>query len=154
MKKIKKEDLLEAIELANDQGEYYCNKATGEIVYISEEDRRMAEDCTEEDLENYPDWQRDGIEAAIEVEVNWDNYISLPSSYDINEYDIMVEFCYFLDDNKRSNELLSALKGKGAFRRFKDMVTGFNIDNKWYKFREEALMKIALEWCEENDMEI
>jgi hypothetical protein len=46
MKKVKLEDVLEALELADDEGSYYYNKVTGEIIYIGGEERRIAEAAT------------------------------------------------------------------------------------------------------------
>jgi hydroxymethylpyrimidine pyrophosphatase-like HAD family hydrolase len=154
VKKVKIEDVLEAIELANDGGKYYYNNITGKIIYIDDEARRMAEDYDEDDLEELLEWQRDDVEAAIDVEENWNNYISLPSKFDINEYDIMVQFCYSLDSDKIANQLLKALSGKGAFRRFKDTAIRLNIENKWYEFEDDRLKKIALDWCSDNGLEI
>lgn len=152
MKKVKLEDIIEAMELVNDDSDYYYNKMTGEITYVDDETRRLAEDYSVEDLKSLPDWQRDDVRAAIDVEENWDNYIDLPSKFDINEYDIMVEFCYFLDNDKISNKLLNALNGKRAFRRFKDTAFRLNVEEKWDEFRDEALKKIALDWCSDNEL--
>lgn len=152
MNKVKIEDFLEALELADDEGNYYYNKQTDEIIYIGQEECRIAEDCEEDDLADYPEWQRDSIEAAIDVEENWDNYLRLPTQYDIDEYDIMVEFSNSFDNDRICNQLLNALNGKGAFRRFKDTAIRLNVEKKWYDFRAEALKKIALEWCSENDI--
>lgn len=154
MKKVKIENILEAIELADDEGNYYYNKVTGETVYIDDDTRRIAEDYDKDDLENFPEWQRDNIKAAIDVEENWDNYASLPSKFDIDEYDIMLEFCYSINNDKISNQLLNALNGKGAFRRFKDTAIRLNVEEKWYDFRDEAFKKIALSWCSDNGLEI
>ncbi|MHC6180986.1 UPF0158 family protein [Clostridium sp. JNZ X4-2] len=154
MGKVKIEDVLQAIELASDEGNYYYNKVTGEVIYIDDETRRMAEDYDEDDAEKLMEWQLDDVKAAIDVEENWDNYISLPSKFDINEYDIMVQFCYSLDNDKISNKLLNALNGKGAFRRFKDAVIRFNVEKKWYKFTDDKFKKIALDWCNDNGLEI
>lgn len=152
MKKVKLEDIIEAMELVNDDSNYYYNKMTGEIIYVDDETRRLAEDYSVEDLKSLPDWQMDDVRAAIDVEENWNNYIALPSKFDINEYDIMVEFCYSLDNDKISNQLLNALNGKRAFRRFKDTAFRLNVEEKWYGFRDEALKKIALDWCSDNGL--
>jgi len=61
MGKVKIEDALQAIELANDEGNYYYNKVTGKIIYIDDEVRRVAEDYDEDDLEELLEWQRDDI---------------------------------------------------------------------------------------------
>lgn len=154
MGKVKIEDVLQAIELANDEGNYYYNKVTDNIIYIDDEARRMSEDYDEDELEELLEWQRDDVEAAIDVEENWDDYISLPSKFEINEYDIMVQFCYSLDNDKTSNKLLNALRGKGAFKRFKDTVIKLNVENDWYIFKNDKFKKIALDWCSDNGLEV
>ena len=49
--------------------------------------------------------------------------------------------------------ILSALNGKGAFRRFKDTATRLNVEEKWYEYKDEALIKIASDWCKDNSIE-
>ncbi|WP_276662556.1 UPF0158 family protein [Syntrophomonas wolfei] len=50
------------------------------------------------------------------------------------------------------NELLYAIRGRGAFRRFKDKVQRLGIQQQWDKFREEAFKEIAIDWCEYNNI--
>lgn len=64
----------------------------------------------------------------------------------------MEDFCGSVGNDRISDMLFSAIKGRGAFRRFKDTVSKYNLDDSWYKFRYEAFKKIAVEWCEENDI--
>lgn len=152
MNKVKLDDILEALEFSNEEVNYYYNKITSEIISIREEEVRIADGADADSIDHYPEWQREIIEAAIDLEENWENYISLPSRFDIDEYDIMVEFCDSLDNDRISDELLSALNGKGAFRRFKDAAIRLNVENKWYNYRDVALRKIAMDWCKDNNI--
>lgn len=68
MGKVKMEDVLQAIELADDGGNCYYNKITGKIIYIDDETRRMAENYDEDDVERLLEWQLDDVKAAIDVE--------------------------------------------------------------------------------------
>ncbi len=79
--------------------------------------------------------------------------ISLPSKYDIHEYQIMENFIYSLTSSNHINRLERAIRGKGAFRRFKDTINYLGIEKKWYDFKQKALEKIVLEWCEYHDLE-
>jgi hypothetical protein len=45
------------------------------------------------------------------------------------------------------------IRGCGAFRRFKDKIILLGVEDDWYKFKDEALKKIAVEWCETNEIE-
>ena len=80
-------------------------------------------------------------------------YISLPSKYDIHEYQIMEDFIYSLTNKGHINRLESAITGKGAFRRFKDTINYLGIENNWYDFKRRALEKITIEWCQDNDLD-
>jgi hypothetical protein len=53
------------------------------------------------------------------------------------------------DDDQR-DELLDAIRGRGAFRRFKDAIHRFGIADEWYRFREEAFEEIAADFLEVN----
>lgn len=54
---------------------------------------------------------------------------------------MMETFCSIT--NKKIHEnLLHAIQGKGRFGRFKTGIHCHNIEDKWYKFREERLKEI------------
>ena len=40
-----------------------------------------------------------------------------------------------------------------AFRRFKDTVARFRIEDDWHKFRDAKFKELAIEWCEDNKIE-
>lgn len=46
-----------------------------------------------------------------------------------------------------AEELEQAIRGKGAFRRFKDCLFDLGMEETWYKFRDACYEKIAREWC-------
>lgn len=153
MKPVKLKDIVDEMEMQIDEYRKYLNKETGEIVTVSSEELSIAEESEEDDdFSQYPDWQQDSIKSAIDVIVNWENYIELPDKWEINEYDIMEEFCGSIKNDRVSNALYSAIQGRGAFRRFKDAIIRFGVEDDWYKFRDEALKQVAIEWCEENEI--
>lgn len=80
------------------------------------------------------------------------NFLGLPTKFDIDEYRIMERFCLSIQDEKTSEALYIAIKGSGAFRRFKDSIHRLAVADDWYKYRDKALKGIAVGWCEENDI--
>jgi len=153
MKPVKLQDIINEMEMQMDEYHTYLNTETSEIITLSSEELRIAEESEEDDdFLKYPEWQRDSINEALDVIMNWTNgkYIELPDKWDIHEYNIMEAFCGSVSNDKISNVLYSAIKGRGAFRRFKDAVYKHNLEDSWYKFLYEALRKLAVEWCEEN----
>jgi Uncharacterised protein family (UPF0158) len=49
-------------------------------------------------------------------------------------------------------DLLRAIRGAGAFQKFKDALRQHGIESGWFTFRTEAPRQIALSWCEENQI--
>jgi len=77
----------------------------------------------------------------------------LPTKFDIHEYSIMEKFCYSVKNEQIADALCNAIRGSGAFRRFKDEIQRRGIAEDWYKFRGEAILKIARDWCEANEID-
>jgi hypothetical protein len=44
--------------------------------------------------------------------------------------------------------LLHAIRGSGAFRRFKDAIHRKEIQDDWYRFRDESIKDIAIDFLE------
>ena len=98
------------------------------------------------DMEYYYDTKNE--EGFIE------DYIPLPRQYDMNEYRMMEEFIYDLPAGRAQDALDAAIRGKGAFRRFKDRLYDFDLQEKWYKYRDDCYEQIARDWCERFGIEI
>lgn len=56
-------------------------------------------------------------------------------------------FCDRVEDDLR-DRLLRAVHGRGAFRRFKDVVYEEGIQHDWFAHRDARLADIAREWLE------
>lgn len=147
---VKLKDLTDEMEMLLDESHSFLNSKTGTIVAVSSEDLRTAED--EEPFNHLPEWQQENIIIAIDVVENYDDYIKLPSKYDVNEYNIMEDFCFSITDQRKQDILLKAITGKGAFRRFKDNIIEFKIESDWYSYRHERVKQIAINWCKENNI--
>jgi len=129
----------------------YYNKKTGEITEVQVECLAIVEDSDEEDdFSEYSGWEREAINEAIDILNNWDDYIELPDRYEIHEYSIMEEFCNSIEDARLSNKLCNAISGRGAFRRFKDLIIRHDLEDSWYAYKHQSIVQIAREWCEDN----
>ena len=149
--RVKLNDIIEGLEFQSDERHSFLDKRTGEVVSISDEEMQAAED--DEPIEDFPDWQQDLVRIAKEIVDETRDYIDLPTKFDIDEYRIMEKFCLSLNDSEMSDTLYSSIKGSGAFRRFKDAINEYDIADDWYKYRNDALKEIAIEWCQDNDIE-
>jgi hypothetical protein len=148
---VKLDDIIEGMECQSDESQSYLDKRTGTVVSISDEEIQAAED--NEPIEDFPEWQQDLIKIANNILAETGDYIGLPSKFDIHEYSIMERFCLSIDDPEISDNLYTLINGSGAFRRFKDALYEYNLSDDWYRYRNNALKEIAIEWCEENGIE-
>jgi Uncharacterised protein family (UPF0158) len=144
-------DVVEAIDLWSGELAAYLSVKTGEIAIVSEDDMRAAED--EEPLDDYPEWQHDHIRRAGDILAHDEDYLALPDKSDFHEYRVMERFCLALHDRETSESLYHVIKGKGAFRRFKDALDGYGLTDKWYAYRQEALRQLAIDWCAANNVD-
>ncbi|MDH4239412.1 MAG: UPF0158 family protein [Phycisphaerae bacterium] len=149
--RVKLDNIIEGLECQSDESHSYLDKRTGKVILISDEELRAAEN--DEPIEDFPDWQQDQIKIAEEILTETGDYIGLPSKFDIHEYSIMERFCLSIDDPEISDTLYSLIKGSGAFQRFKNAIHKFEIVEDWYKYRDNTLKEIAIEWCEDNGIE-
>jgi hypothetical protein len=75
-------------------------------------------------------------------------FIELPGRFEIDEYSIMQRYCHGVADSRVQEALIQAIKGSGAFGRFKDLIHREGIAKDWYAFRDSALRKIAADFLE------
>jgi hypothetical protein len=141
--------VVDEMDVLSDETYAYLNTQTGELVTIRREEIAIVEDS--DDLEDaiaaYPAWQHDLIRKTKEV-LDSEDYLPLPSTFDIHEYAIIERFCYAIEDEEFSQDLLDQIRGRGAFRRFKDAIHRHGIADDWYHFRQAALEEIAMAWLE------
>ena len=144
---VKLKDIVDEISFMLDETSSYLNTKTGEVVTVTSEELRVAEN--EEPLEDFPEWQRDVIRIAGEI-LETDDYLPLPTKFDIHEYSIMERFCRSVEDDDICDDLCNAIRGRGAFGRFKDRIQEYGIADHWHKYLDNALREIAIDWCGEN----
>jgi len=141
-------DLVGEMQMLSDEHRTYLNKATGEFIMISNDNFRMAESDEADELS---EWRDEIIQDAKKV-LSSDDYLEIPSKFDIHEYEIMERFCLSIPDVEASNLLLGKIRGSGAFHRFKDTIYRYGIEKAWFKFRDDAYREIAISWLESNGL--
>lgn len=148
------EDIVDKMEEASDEWRAYLNINTGEIVDAGIEYLGLAENSEDDDIvNNMVDWEKEFYEAALEIIENWNQYIKIPTQFDINEYSMMEEFIETVENSRKSSILYKAISGKGAFRRFKDAVCDLGLEKCWLAYRNTAYCKIAQQWCEDSKVQ-
>jgi uncharacterized protein UPF0158 len=140
-------DVVEGLEMSADFAMHFLDKRTGEIVMITEEEWEAAE--ADQLISTYPEWQREVILKAREIQKS-DHFIELPDKVEIDEYELMETFAREYKDQRTSAELLRSIKGKDAFRRFKDAISDLGLWAEWNEFRAKEFEEIATEWLEDE----
>lgn len=139
--------VVEEMDVLNEEWTAYLNRRTGELITVTDEDLRAVE--SEDQPADLPEWQRELLPKIREV-LESDEFLPLPSKDEIHEYSIVERFCEEVEDAGLREELLSAIRGRGAFRRFKDLAQERGVEEAWYLYRQRALEDIAAEWLEAN----
>ena len=66
---------------------------------------------------------------------------------------IMESFVEELPPGNAQNELAGAIRNREAFRRFKNGIRYFGIEQQWYDYLAEAYRETAIRWCRDNGLE-
>lgn len=157
-------DMVDELQTLSNESNAYLKKSTGKVVAIRDDDFEMVRNMEEFDkieeggdgeiigeLDEYSDLETEFFQDVKNVLLLDDDYLKLPSKFDIDEYEIMERFCLSVSDGKISNVLLAKIRGSGAFRRFKDTIYQYGIEEDWFRFRDEAYKEIAVSWLESKD---
>ncbi|TMJ26086.1 MAG: hypothetical protein E6G95_14445 [Alphaproteobacteria bacterium] len=134
-------DVVGEMEIGGNEWTAYVNRKTGELTSFPNDLLRYEGEAGtavgEWDEEMAADYKR---------VLDSQDFIGLPGEYEIQEYAIMERFCLSVDSQQHRGRLLDAIRGKGAFRRFKDLALRLGVIEDWYRYREEALKRIAAEF--------
>ena len=146
MKPVSLKSVVNEMDVISDDVTAYINKKTGELCAVSEEEASIIETGNEDD-EFIPEWQKEILPKVREV-LESDDFVALPDQFEIHEYSIMERYCLSLSDEGLQDELFRAIRGSGAFRRFKDAIHRKEIQDDWYRFRNEAFKSLATDFLE------
>ena len=141
--------IVDALEMQFDESPSFLDLDTGEVVTVSTDLLRAAEESSDDEEPDLPDWQMDEWDTARRI-VTTNRFQKLPTNYDVHEWGIMQEFSYSIESGRIRQDLLDAIHGAGAFRNFKAALRRHRIEPAWFTFRTEALRQIALDWCAEH----
>ena len=139
----------EKMQEGSDESFAHIHRTTGELFTILQEEIDIVE--RDKPRDELADWQQEMVQQTERVLAS-DDFLPLPTQYEIHEYDIMERFCESITDERVADDLLRRIRGSGAFRRFKDGVLRHGIADQWYQFRDRALESIAAKWLEMHEI--
>ncbi len=130
------DELCSAMEDSSYEHEYYLDLETGEILFLSD---YMDDEETEK--------LRDKIDEESS------RYEQIPKVESHEGYEDMQDFIATVEDEHLTELLDVAINGKGAFRRFKDVLLGYPEEReRWFKLKDDRTQERALEWLDDIDV--
>ena len=137
--KVDLDELMDAFDDCRIGYQYYLDLETGELLHI------LDEWMTTDEIER--------ISERLNSEP--ERYLAIPTEGSHKGYQDMVAFTEGVENMDLKEKLLIALDGRGAFRRFKNVLSEYPEERqKWFKFKENRLKQRVIEWLEENEIEL
>src|SRR5271157_3865226 len=134
--KIDLDELCSAMSDSSYDHEYYLDIKTGEIIFLSEH-------TDDEEIGELKD----------KIDEESDRYEQIPKLESREGYEEMQDFITTVKDERLIALLKVAINGKGAFRRFKDVLLDcLEERERWFQFKGAKEQERALEWL--DDIEV
>jgi len=146
-------DLAESLLFDSPEHVTRFDRQTGRMVMVERWILSALEEGQDERVASAPQWQREEVEIARAMcEDSGERFIEGPSKFDFHEYRQMEKFIGSLGDTDAADQLWRAIKGKGAFRHFKDTLHRLGLQDQWHRHRDEAMKAFLIAWAQENQV--
>lgn len=133
------DELCAAYEHTDEMNSQYLDTETGEILLVVHQ-----EGVAEQNEKNKKKIERD----------EEGRYVKIPSTDSREGYRDMQDFIRTVDDEHLEEKLWIAIDGKGAFRRFKKVLTRYpDVRERWFEFKDERTRERVVDWLEWNEIE-
>ena len=162
-----------AIALDTDFAELhqYLDLETGRIIPIMQEIAWELEEIYDEiydeagnrvvTLEEYlqqrddPDWQKEMLLEADRVEQGYGTrYLCVERDDPYGDYRDMERFISTVENARLRERLWDAIQGRGAFRRFKDLLACHpQVEEAWFDFKDAQLQRRVASWLAYHEIE-
>ena len=130
---IRADELIMAFEDYGTGLQHFFDRQTGEVLTVFE-------DMDEEDAEL--------------LDADPDRFLLIEPVPSYVGYEVMSDFVDTLPEGQVPSELARALQQRHPFRRFKDVLLNYPaVREDWFRFHEQAFMKIIQEWLDDHGVE-
>jgi hypothetical protein len=170
--KVDLDDLASAFDNGSYEMHFYLDMETGKVDLVTQETRGALEAIYEQILdedgqERIPleqalaerhrlaDWEKEAIIIADQVERGFgERYIAVPERDSRAGYRDMEDFTATVGPESLQERLEDALNGRGAFRRFKDILARYPQEReRWFAFADGRAMERVIEWLADKGIE-
>ncbi len=163
-------DLAYALENVSWETNHYLDLETGQVIMVFTDTYRELEDFYEaaydseseeafdlaEVLEQrgLPEWQKQVLLEAYQIQANSSRYLAIPRADSYEGYNDMEAFIFTVEDSRLQDRLWQAIRGRGAFRRFKDTLARYPRErNRWFEFKDKLMEQRVLDWLASEGIE-
>ena len=130
---IRADELIMVFEGFGTEMQHFLDCQTGEVLTVFE-------DMDEEDAEL--------------LDADPDRFLFIEPVPSYVGYEVMSDFVDTLPEGKVPRELTRALQQRRPFRRLKDVLLNYPaVREDWFRFHEQAFMKIIQEWLHDHGVE-
>ncbi|MGH9764246.1 MAG: UPF0158 family protein [Blastocatellia bacterium] len=140
-------EVVDELDILMERARVYLNRETGKLYTLMPDDELLLED--ERDDEDLPEWKRKALPRIRDV-LELDDWLALPSKFDIHEWEIMDQFARDQRKDNLRDELMGAIRGRGAFRSFKNVIYNHGLQKAWEQYRTEAIERIVIDWLDKH----
>jgi hypothetical protein len=149
MKPTKLSELIEALEFDSEESVSFVDLQNGGVVTVDRSLLSALEEGDEASLTDVPAWQESELEIARAIIADsGERFVDAPDKFDFHEYRHLERFIVMVEDAGAAEQLWRAIKGKGAFRYFKDTAHRLGLLEQWYQYRADALKEYVTDWAE------
>jgi hypothetical protein len=168
--KIDLDDLVDAFGTGFPEIEFFLDLATGAVVPITEDVRielaRLDQESADDELDpplaerlqqrGLPDWLREAVVEAIQIEAELgERYRRVPRSEAGDDYRAMQDFIETVGDARLRGRLWQAIEGRGAFRRFRDVLADHPREQeRWYAWQADHHRRLVLAWLADEGIDV
>jgi len=130
--KVDLDQLCEALEDASYEHDFYLDMESGEIIFLSE----YMED-------------KDSKRLKVRIEKDFGRYEYIPKAESYEGHRDMQDFIATVEDERVAELLEVAINGRGAFRRFKDVLLNYPEEReRWFRFKDDRMEERARDWLD------
>ncbi len=171
--KVNLDELSAAFEIQMMEISNYLDLETGEVVMVTDEARRELEEIYDEiydkegnrviSLEAYlqkrddlHDWFKQSLLETDRVEMGYGTrFISVEPDNPREDYRDMERFIQRVENDRLRERLWDAIQGRGAFRRFKDLLYRYpDVQERWFAFKADRIEQRILDWLKYRGIEL
>jgi hypothetical protein len=167
--KVDLDELAYALEDASWETNHYLDLETGRVISIAGDTYRELEGIYEEAYDpeaeevidlaelvrqrDTMEWHKQVLLEANEIETNAARYLPIEAE-PYEAYNDMEDFIFTVRDERLQDRLFWAIKGRGAFRRFKDVLAGYPREReRWFEYHDKLMEERVVAWLASENIE-